>query len=112
MNGKIRRHATEVVSLAKRRDANAHVASRFHDRCRTCDKRDGASNGGDLITHGVINLNAHPRYESEYQAALFARQITAIGFAPRARVARVKPRVKLARARFNSTFPKKQLIIF
>ena len=94
MNGKIRCDATEVVSLAKRRDSNAHVASRFYDRCRTCDKRDGASSDGDLITHGVINLNAYPRYESECRAALFAPQITAIGFAPRARVARVKPHVK------------------
>ena len=94
MNGKIRCDATEVVSLAKRRDSNAHVASRLHDRCRTCHKRDGASNGGNLITHGVINLNAYPRYESECQAALFAPQITAIGFAPRVRVARVKPHVK------------------
>ena len=34
-------------------------------------EHDGASNGGNLITHGVINLNAYPRYESECQAALF-----------------------------------------
>lgn len=98
MNEKIRCDATEVVSLAKRRDSNAHVASRLHDCCRTCDKRDGASNGGNLITHGVINLNCIRGMNRSAKQRFFARQITAIGFAPRVRVARVKPHVK-SRAR-------------
>lgn len=113
MNEKIRCDATEVVSLAKRRDSNAHVASRLHDCCRTCDKRDGASNGGNLITHGVIKLNSHPRYESECQAALFRATDYSDWFrTPRARRSCKTAREKSRARDLIQHFRKEQLIIF